>query len=378
VRRAGDRVRITAELVRAGDQVQLWAESYDRTMEDVLELQADVAKRIGEHLAVELLPSERTQQSVTPRAYEAYLRGRFHWNKRSEAGLAKAVEYYRESIALDPGFALAYVGLADVYNVVGLYGVVGWNSFAPPKESAQEARMAVAKALELEPNLGEAHTALAFSKFLYDWDWQDAEREFQLALRLNSNDVTAHGWYALFLSAMGRAEDALASIDRALALDPLSLAANSHKGWIFYFARRYDDAIAQLQSTRDMDPTFPLARYILGLTYIQKRTYREALQEFQHAFASLGHPGIFDALRQQYMQALTGQQANPLAAGQLPEYLLALAHVSLGNKNAALDCLDRAYEQRSCWLVNLRVEPVVDALREEPRFRKLLGGVGLV
>jgi TolB-like protein/Tfp pilus assembly protein PilF len=378
VRRAGERVRITAQLIQASDQAHLWAESYDRTLDDILSIQTDVANRIGRSLATELLPAAAGRSATPkPEAYEAYLKGRFHWNKRTEAGLQKALGYFQECIEKDPAYALPYVGLAEIYGALGLYSVVGWNAFLPPGEACDKAKAAAAKALEIDSSLAEAHTSLAFAKFLYDWDWKGAEEQFQIALKLNSNHVEGRCWYALFLAAMARFDEALDEMGRARELDPLSLTANAYLGWILYFARRYDEAMVQLRGTVEMDPHFPLARFFLGLVCIRKTTYREAIDQFGKAFESLGDPGVFEALRAAYAQALRGEIASRVDARLLSPYLMVILYLSFGSKEAAFEQLERAYQERSCWLVNLKVEPALDSLRSDPRFESLLRRVGL-
>lgn len=375
IRREGGSVRITAQLIRSRDEVHLWAETFDRTLDHVLSVQSEVAAKIGSHLALQLLP-EKAHATVHPQAYEAFLKGRFYWNKRTEAGLAKAVECYEHAIALQPNYAMPYVGLADIYNVAGLYSVVGWASFGPPEETATKARAAAQRALQLDPTRAEAHTSLAFARFLYDWDWAGAEAGFRQALQMNPNDVASHGWFALYLNARGRTEEALRQIENALKLDPLSLVANAHKGWLLYFARRYSEALLQLETVCEMDPAFPLAHYVMGLACGQTRAYADALRHFTKAFESLGHPGILAALRGQYFQALRGKHVEPVR-GILSAFLEALMYISMGRKVSALDALEAAYAQRSCWLVNLKAEPAMDSLRGEPRFIALLDRMGL-
>ena len=269
------------------------------------------------------------------------------------------------------------MGLADIYDVLGLFSVLGWSTFSAPQDAAGRAKAAAARALEIDPNLGEAHTSLAFAKFLYDWNWQGAEEEFRVALALGPNQATGHCWYALFLAAMGRFDEAIAEMNLALTLDPLSLAANSHLGWVLYFARRYDQAFDQLRSTVEMDPGFPLTHLFLGLTCIQKTTYREAIVELGKAFESLGHPGVFAELSRRYGQALRGEPASPVQDDVISPYLMAIVHLSLGLKDIALAYLEQAYDERCCWLVNLGVEPALDGLRSEPGFHSLLRRVGL-
>jgi TolB-like protein len=376
VRRGGDRVRITAQLIRAADQVHLWAESYDRTLVDILAIQTEVANHIGRSLAMELLPREPAA-ALNTAAYEAYLKGRFHWNRRTEEGFKKAMACYQQSIELDPHYAQPYVGLTEIYGVLGLYGVLGWKRLTLPSEIAGKAKAAAAKALEIDGSLPEAHTALAFARFVHDWDWRGAEQEFQLALKLNSNQAMTHCWYAFFLAAVARFDEAIAEIKAALALDPLSLVANSHRGWILYLSRQYDEALEQLNSTLDMDPDFATAHGFLGVLYFQKMRYREAQREFGKAFKSVGNPAVYAALRECYTEARKGKPSHAVPGDSLSPYLRAIVQLSVGRKEQAMDSLERAYEERSGWLINLAVEPTLDGLRSDPRFEVLLRRLGL-
>jgi TolB-like protein/Flp pilus assembly protein TadD len=376
VRRGGGRVRITAQLIRAADQVHLWAESYDRTLGDILAIQTEVANRIGQSLAMELIPAEPAA-AVNTVAYEAYLKGRFHWNRRTEDGFKKALLYYQQSIDKDPQYAQPYVGLAEIYGVLGLYGVLGWNRFSPPGETAAKTKLAAAKALEIDKSLPEGHAALAFARFVYDWDWTGAEEEFRFALKLNPNQAMSHCWYALFLAALARFDEAVAEMKIALGLDPLSLVANTHLGWILYLTRHYDEALEQLRSTLEMDPDFAMAHGYLGVMYFQRTRYREAQREFGKAFQSVGDPAVYAGLCECYALALKGEPASPAQGNLLSPYLRAIVQLSVNRKEQALESLEQAYAEHSCWLVNLKVEPTLDGLRSDPRFENLLGRIGL-
>ncbi len=376
VRRGGDRVRISAQLIRAADQVHLWADSYDRTLVDILAIQTEVANHIDRSLAMELLPGEPVA-AINTAAYEAYLKGRFHWNRRTEEGFKKAMACYQQSVELDPHYAQPYVGLTEIYGVLGLYGVLGWRRFTPPVDIAGKAKAAVAKALEIDGSLPEAHTALAFARFVHDWDWRGAELGFQLALKLNSNQAMTHCWYALYLAAVARFDEAIAETKAALALDPLSLVANTHLGWILYLNRQYDEALQQLNRALDMDPDFAMAHGYLGVLYFQKMRYREAQREFGKAFKSFGNPAVYAALRECYAKARKGEPTHAVPGDLLPPYLRAIVQLSVGCKEQAMDSLERAYEERSGWLINLGVEPTLDGLRSDPRFMNLLQRLGL-
>ncbi len=376
VRRGGDRVRITAQLIRASDQVHLWAESYDRTLTDILDIQTEVAHHIGRSLAMELLPGE-PRSALNTAAYEAYLKGRFHWSRRTEEGFKKALVCYRQSIELDPNYAPPYVGLSEIYGVLGLYGVLGWNRFSPPGEVAARAKASALMALKIDPSLPEAHTALAFTRLVHDWDWHGAEEEFRLALELNTNQALSHCWYAFYLAAVGRLDEAIFEVKASLALDPLSLVANTHVGWILYLTRRYDEALRQLNSVLEMDPDFAIAHGYLGVLYFQKMRYREAQREFGKAFKAFGNPTVYAALRECYEAARKGEPARIVQDDLLSPYLRAIVQLSVDRKEQAMDSLEQAYATRSGWLIFLGLEPTLDGLRSDPRFEILLRRLGL-
>jgi TolB-like protein/tetratricopeptide (TPR) repeat protein len=379
VRRAGQRVRITAQLIRVRDQSHLWAESYDRTLDDVLAIQTECAGRISQSLAVELLPSQREamERAATrdPTAYEAYLQGRFYWNKRSEEGFRRAIEYFERSIAQDSGFALAYVGLADVYNLLGQF------SMLLPKEAYERARSAANRALEIDPYLAEAHTSLAHGRFLCEWNWSGAEQEFLLGLQLNPNQVQGHYWYAFYLTAMKRFDEAFAHMRLALALDPVSLVVNTYFAWACYYSRDYDQAIERFKKALDLDPNFAIANIFLGLAFLQKGEWDQAIEALRRGTELTGdHPGAVAALAAAYASAgkkgEAGKALERLKGSSTQRYVSpyyrALALLSLGDQEAALDWIEKAGEARSGWLAYVGVDPAMDLLRPHPRFQKLL------
>jgi TolB-like protein/Tfp pilus assembly protein PilF len=384
VRRTPDRVRITAQLIQVSDQTQLWAETYDRKPADVLDIQREVSKRIAKSLTVELIPDQQSALSRAStrdsEAHEAYLKGRYFWNKRSEEEMKKAIAYFEQAIARDSSYALAYTGLCDCYETLALYG--GF----PPGVAAARSRVAATKALEIDDNLAEAHSSLAFANLLFDWDWPGAEREFKRALDLNPNCVTGHHWYGLFLALMGRFEEAFVQMKHSLDLDPLSLVLSSHVGWFLYYAHRFEQAIGQLQKTLEIDPQFPVAIYFLGLNFLQKGRTDEAIAEFRTAEQlSGGHPAALAGLARAYGQAgqkTEGQQfldrLGALAKTRyVSPYLVASAWMGLGDKSQAIDYLEKAFQERSGWMPHLKVDPVFDDLRTDARFENLLQRVGL-
>jgi TolB-like protein/Flp pilus assembly protein TadD len=384
VRRAGDRVRIAAQLIQVSDQTHLWAEAYNRTIEDIISIQVDVAERVARSLALELLADH--QESMTRAAtrtsvaYEAYLKGCYYWNKRTEDGFRKALVNFSEAIAKDPNYAPAYVGVADVYNIIAFYSGV------PPREAYEKSKAATTKALQLDEALAEAYTAAAYAKALYGWEFAEAEKTFRRALDLNPNQVTGHYWFALFLAGLGRLDEAFVLIDRALELDPLSPVINCHKGWILYFARRYDLALVQLRNVIDMDPNFALARYFIGLVYVQKGAFDQAIIEFKGARdISENHPAALAGLAA--CLALTGKRAESHRLLQklmtlakrryVAPYYIAAVHLACGERQQAFRWLEKSFGERSAYMTNLMHDPALDSIRSEPEFQHLVRRVGL-
>jgi TolB-like protein len=384
VRRANQRVRITAQLIKVGDQTHLWAESYERPVEDILAIQVEVAEQIARSLTVELLTDEHAAlvrtSTTSPAAHDAYLRGRYCWNKRSEENFVKAIEYFQQAVELDQEYAAAYAGLADCYDTLGWYGTL------PAGEASRKAKIAAQRALQINERLAEAHAALAYGMQFYEWNWLEIEKEYKRALELDPNYVTAHHWYALFLTAMARFEEALTHMRCALELDPLSPVLNSHLGWIFYFARQNDRAVEQLRKTVEMEPQFAVGRCFLGLAYERSKKYTAAIREFKAAREfSKGHPLAIASLS--HACGLSGKKAE--AKRYLEElretsrhrhvspYFFALAHAGMGEKEQVFGWLEKAYQERSGWLVNLNVEPGLDRVRSDLRFADLVQRVGL-
>ncbi len=384
VRRSEHRVRITAQLIRVRDQTHLWADSYERPLEDVLAIQIGVAERIARSLAMELLPERQTGLSRTSTgnaaAHDSYLRGLYLWNTRSEDGFLKAIEYFQGAAAQDQGYAAAHVGLAVCYVTLGWYGAL------PTVEAYRRATKAATRALTLDPGLAEGHTALGYAKHLYEWKWSAVEAEHVRALELNPGHVTAHQWYALFLAAVQRFDEALAQMKRALELDPFSLVINAHLGWLYYFLRENDRAIQQLERTVEMEPKFEVSRYFLGLAYGQKGMYAEAIESLRMSYElSRRHPGALAAL----IHACGRAGKSVEARGFLKEmkdmqehrfvspYFFALAYAGCDQDDLAFKWFEKALDDRSGWLANLNIEPALDPLRSDRRFQKLVKRVGL-
>ena len=386
VRRDADKVRISAELIEVGGQRQLWAQEYDRELTNLLVVQAEIAQEISDSIELTLGSAQRgdavRQAALTPaayRAYDLYLKGLYFWNKRTAASLEQASGYFEQAIAQDPNDAPAYAGLANSYSLISSYSV------APAATYMPKARTAAVKALELDDKLPEAHCALALVLENYDFDWGTAEKEFRRAIELNPNYATAHQWYAELLMWRGRFDEALRESEAARKLDPLSLIIATDQGALFYFSRQYDRSIEQLNGVLEMDPNFPRAHMVMN-AYVEAGRYAEALallDDWQRRI-ELG-PGKFASLA--YIYGRAGQKQKARAALKMlnaesrkqsvdPEPM-ALANLGAGEKDAALDWLEKAYAQRSNGLTSLKVEPGYDPLRGDPRFQALLQRVGL-
>jgi tetratricopeptide (TPR) repeat protein len=286
VERSGNHVHIDAQLIQGASDRHVWAKSYDRNLRDVVTLQEEIAHAIAQEIQAKLSPEEQARLAsahpVDPEAYEAYLRGRFEWNKRTLEGLEKSVRYFEQAIGKDPTYALAYAGLADSYSILGD------NGFAPPAEAYARAMAAALKALELNGNLAEGHEALAGVMNNYDWDWSGAEREFQRAIALNPSYATAHQWYAGHLAAMGRYTEAIAQIRLAHELDPLSPRIDANVAMMLYYARQYDRALEQARQLVELDPEYPGTYCMLGNVLLQKKAYDEAIQAYRRCMQYFG------------------------------------------------------------------------------------------
>ena len=384
VQRVGDRVRVAAQLIGvAGDQA-LWAKSYDGDVRDVLTVQSEIAQAIAQQIRIALTPQERVRlasvRKVDPAAYEAYVRGRYFLGKRTEPDLRKGLGYFQAAIDADPTYAAAYSGLADCYNMLGYYTAL------PPKEAYSSGQSAARKALELDSMLAEAHTSLAWTDFMFTWDWSAADLEFRRAITLNPNYPAAHAWYGTYLAAMGRHDEAISEGRRAQELDPLSLITNAALARPFYNARRYDEAIAQSKKTLEIDPHFARAQYWLGLAYEQKSMYDDAIAAFQDAIEHSDSVSIYVAASG-HAYAVAGRRADALKVlGGLQKlsrrryvsaYDIATIYVGLGDSADAMQWLERAYQERSDGLVYLGVDPRWDGMRSDPRFAHLVRRVGL-
>jgi eukaryotic-like serine/threonine-protein kinase len=380
----GETLVVRVELLDVALGSRLWGEHYNLKISEIFAVQEEISREISEKLRLKLTREQKRR--LTHRhtedlaAYHHYLKGRYYWNKRTEQGLRKGIEYFGKAIESDPEYAAAYAGLADCFPPLGAYRILS------PEQAFTRCKEAATKALKLDDHLAEAHTALALAKLFYDWDWTKAEAEFRRAIELNANYPIAHQWYAVYLMAMERPEESLASIQHALYLDPLSLAINTHMGWGFYFTRRYQEGIEQLRKTIELDADFSLAHFVLGQIYTQAGMYSEAIRELQTA-ATLSSrlPAVLSALG--YCQALAGEaeQAKKVlldlkeisTTRYVSPFDVALINVGLGQRNEAFESLAKAVQDRSSWLIWLSVEPALDGLRSDQRFTKLLRQVGL-
>jgi TolB-like protein/DNA-binding winged helix-turn-helix (wHTH) protein/Flp pilus assembly protein TadD len=377
-----NRVRVTAQLIRADSDQHLWAESYERDLKDVLALQAEIASDIARQVRVEIARQEGQPQgfrTVHPQAYSEYLKGRYAWNQRSEVGLQEGIGHFQRSIQLDPEFAAAYSGLADSWTTLG------YLSYRAPVETFPLAKAAAERALQLDASLAEPHASLGYYYLYYEWNWTEAEKELQRAIALDPNYATGHHWYSVYLSAAGRPEQAMAEIQRARELDPLSLIINTDVGFHLYYAGRYDEAIASLRRTLEMNPRFPIAHLWLGRALQEKGQYAEAIAEYEKVEAALhdwpvtsaaaGH--VYGTWGKSQDAAEVLRHLKALSRRRfVTSYGVALVYAGMGNKENAFAMLDRAVRERSNWLVWLKLDPRWEKVRSDPRFPVLLRKVG--
>jgi TolB-like protein/DNA-binding winged helix-turn-helix (wHTH) protein/Flp pilus assembly protein TadD len=384
VLRAGDQVRITAQLIDASTDKHLWSQSYEGDLRDTLALQDRVARAIAKEIQVNLTPQEqaalKSARVVNPQAYESYLKGRYFWNKRTADGLRVALAYFNQAIEEDPNYAQAYSGLADTYALLG-----DWQyAVMTPKEAFPKAKAAALKAVELDSALGEAHNSLAFVLDGFDWDLDSGGKEFRRAIELNPGYATAHHWYAWHLALLGQYDEAIAEMKKAESLDPLSLIINADLAELFVLAHSYDESVRQSLKTIEMDPNFAMAHSQLAQAYLQEHKYQEAVVELQKAVHLSGEsPTCIANLARAY--ALSGQRTEAvkllteLKTRSTPGYShaseIAVIYVSLGDTDEAMNWLERGYAERFNPGVLLR--PGFDPLRSDPRFQNLAHRVGL-
>jgi TolB-like protein/Tfp pilus assembly protein PilF len=384
VLRSGDRVRITAQLIAVPAERQIWAQSYEEDLRDTLALQQRVARTVAEQIRTTLNRKEQFALErlniVNPQAYEAYLKGRYFWNKRTGDGLKKAIDYFETAIKTDPNYAPAYTGLADAYALAGdwEYGILS------PQDAFPKAKAAATRALTLDNNLSEAHTSLAFALDLYDWAWDAAEQEYKQAIALNPSYATAHHWYAWHLIVMGRNNEGLDELKKAQSLDPLSLIISADLADALCIAHLTDDSVRQARKTLEMDPNFAVAHYELGQAFEQKHMHDEAIGEFRRAIELSGDSATFDS-NLAHAYAVSGRKEEALETvkvlqrkqSQNPsnDASIALIYVGLGDNGQAMISLNKAYDAR--FNPSILMRPAFDPLRSDARFQDLLRRIGL-
>jgi TolB-like protein/DNA-binding winged helix-turn-helix (wHTH) protein/Tfp pilus assembly protein PilF len=384
VLRSGDQVRITAQLIQASADKHLWAQSYQGDVRQTLALQRQVARAIAEEIQIELTPRERdvlkSVKTVNPEAYEAYLKGRYFWNKRTADGLQEAIRYFNQAIEKDPSYAQAYAGVADSYALAGdwQYGVLA------PKDAYPRAEAAATKAIALDSTLGEARISLAWCLDGFDWNWDSAGKEFTRGIELSPGYATGHHWYGWHLATLGRHVEAIAELEKAVSFDPLSLIIGADLAEEFLIAHRYDEAIKQARKTIDMDPFFALTHYVLGEAFVQKHMYKEAIAELQKATelsegstaftANLAYAYAVSGSRNEALQILNDlRNRSQKGFSNAPE--IALVYVGLDQKDQAMAWLEKAYAGR--FNPGVLMRPAFDPLRSDPRFQELLHRIGL-
>jgi serine/threonine protein kinase/tetratricopeptide (TPR) repeat protein len=385
----GDDLSVSAELVDAREDKQLWGEQYSRKLADVVSVQQEIATAISGNLRVRLTQEEKMRLTkspgTNPEAYQLYLKGRYHANQTTAAELKKGLEYFQQAIDKDPGYALAYAGLADSYSALG----GGW-MYLPPTDSLPKAKAAAMKALELDDTLAEAHAALAYAVFFADWDWPNTEREFKRAIELNPNSALSHNRYAECLKTRQRFNESMAEALRAQELDPLSPEIVSEPGNVHFIARRYDESIAQFQKALDLNPNLPVVHAMLALAYAMKRMYPQALAEYgkiadQDKVTAAGNQFVAGMLG--WVYAVSGRRADALKIAKefrdlsshayVDFYFLGVIYAGLGDKDEAFRLLEKGYQQRSAGMAYLAVDPFWDNVRSDPRYADLLRRMGL-
>jgi serine/threonine-protein kinase len=384
IQRAGERIRVTARVVKVADGALLWSSQFDENMTDIFAVQDSISRKVVEALAMKLAGAERERltrrYTENTQAYQLYLLGRFHLNRLTDDGFLKSLEYFQQAIEKDPRFALAHIGVADAYNALGGFNVLR------PRDVYPKARSAAESALKLDDGLAEAHTALAMVKLAHDWDWSGAEKEFKRALDINPSGSDAHNQYGFYLASMGQFDEAVSQMRRAQELDPISLVNITALGQVLYMARRYDEAMEQCRNALEMDPNLGFAHWLLGLAYMQKGMYEPAILALQKsiplsgdspdepeslalAYAMSGRTGEAQKILEELKQQAKRRYTSPS--------MIAVLYAALGKKDQAFALLDQAYDERDNLLVLLKVEPVFDPLRSDPRFTALRRRVGL-
>jgi TolB-like protein/tetratricopeptide (TPR) repeat protein len=383
IRKSGNMIRITAQLIEVSKGTHLWSETYDREMKDVFALQDEISKMIVDILKIKLSGKQGNQLAGSftknPEAYEDYLKGRYHWNTRTDEGIKKAIGYFEEAIRKDSNYATAYSGLADTYLTLYDYELLSFD------ESTSKAKDAARRALKINENLAEAHNSLAHID-LHEWKWESAEKGFQKAITLDPTYILAHHWYALCLTAIGKTNEAVSQMEKARELDPLSTRINADLGMAYLSAGRYDEAISQEQKTLELNPRSAGAHWIRGMAYQQKKMFDHAIKDYQSALElSHNNPNFLAALGHVYASS-----GNTLAAHKILDtlfvvskqepvspFFFALVYAGLNDKENGLKWLEKSYEQKSGSVRYLKMEPRLQNLRNEPRYIAMMKKIGL-
>jgi len=376
---AGERIRVTVQLVNVASGAPLWAEKFDERLTDIFAVEDVISERVAQSLTLRLMNEERARStrrgSENTEAYQLYLRGNCYWNQRTAEGLKQAIACFTQAVALDPRLAPAHVGLADSYALLGCA-----HGELPPREAMPRAKAAARTALELDEQLADAHTALALTRALYDWDWAGAERAYLRALEINPTYATARHWYGLCLAWMGRPDEALTELRCAQQLDPFSPIIGANVAWALYAARRYDEAIIECRKTIEMAPNFYRAYVYLGWAYEQTGDFEAAIKELRAAVELHGGGPEITGLGHTYARAgridethrVIAELRRRAARSYISPYAFALIYAGMNDPDNTFAHLERAYEDRTHWLAFLRVEPRFDSLREDARFIDLL------
>jgi TolB-like protein/Tfp pilus assembly protein PilF len=383
VRKAGNQLRITTQLISVDDGYHLWGEKYDRNMEDVFAIQDEISLAIVDKLKIKLLEKTKLVKRHTEdmEAYNLYLKGRYFWQKRTEESLKKSINYFQQAIDKNPLYGLAYTGLADSFNVLP------WFSNIPPRDAYPKAKAAAVRALEIDDTLAEAHTSYAWSIMFHDWDWVNAEKEFKHAIDLNPSYSTGHHWYAFYLSAMGRHDEAIAAIKHSQELDPLSFVINEDLGMLLYYANRYEEAIEAFQKTLEIYPDFRYTHLYLGWVYTQKTMFDKAMQEYEKELtvttvwdpfieAWMGYTSARMGAKDKAEEALV-KISERLNNSYLSPYILAISHHAIGEHDRCIEYLGEALNEGHILLCFLKVDPIFKNLHENAKFKGLFKKMNL-
>jgi DNA-binding winged helix-turn-helix (wHTH) protein/TolB-like protein/Tfp pilus assembly protein PilF len=384
IQRSGDNIRVTVQLVRVADGLPVWADKFDEKFTNIFSVQDSISRQVAEALVLQLSGEQRQQLAKrytdNIEAYNLYLKGRFFWNRFNEDGLAKAIEYYRQAIALDSNYALAYTGLSEAYTVQGAFGIV------PPVQIWTEARRTAQKAVELDDTLPEAHTALGAVKLMYEWDWPAAEKELKRAIELNPNYAEAHELYCYYFWVVGDLAKSFAELKRAQELSPISPIIMLDLATQFYYQHKHDEAIDAYRKLRELDPNMLGTLFIPAQVYERNREYSRAIDECERAISAFGRdPGVLSALGYAYGSSGSHAKAQEIIreletkwkARYFSPFILALAYTGAGNKDGAFFWLTKAYESRDPQLIWLTVEPQFESLRSDSRFQALVRQMGI-